>query len=38
MPTFIDSYPVNLRIIKWVQQLNPSITTIIARAARPRLR
>lgn len=32
MPTFIDSYPVNLRIIERVRQLNPAITTIIGGA------
>jgi radical SAM superfamily enzyme YgiQ (UPF0313 family) len=32
MPTFIDSYPVNLRIIQRVRELNPRITTLIGGA------
>jgi len=32
MPTFIDSYPVNLRIIERVRALNPQITTLIGGA------
>jgi radical SAM superfamily enzyme YgiQ (UPF0313 family) len=32
MPTFIDSYPVNLRIIERVRELNPQIITMIGGA------
>jgi radical SAM superfamily enzyme YgiQ (UPF0313 family) len=32
MPTFIDSYPVNVRIIERVRELNPQITTLIGGA------
>jgi len=32
MPTFIDSYPVNVRIMQRVRELNPAITTIIGGA------
>jgi radical SAM superfamily enzyme YgiQ (UPF0313 family) len=32
MPTFIDSYPVNLRIIERVRELNPQIITLIGGA------
>lgn len=32
MPTFIDSYPVNLRIIERVRALNPGIITLIGGA------
>jgi radical SAM superfamily enzyme YgiQ (UPF0313 family) len=32
MPTFIDSYPVNVRIIERVRQLNPSIIILIGGA------
>lgn len=32
MPTFIDSYPVNVRIIERVRELNPGIITLIGGA------
>ncbi|OGU16173.1 MAG: hypothetical protein A2076_05930 [Geobacteraceae bacterium GWC2_53_11] len=32
MPTFIDSYPVNVRIIERVRELNPQIVTLIGGA------
>src|SRR5512138_641640 len=32
MPTFIDSYPVNVRILKRVRELNPAVTTVIGGA------
>lgn len=32
MPTFIDSYPVNVRIIERVRELNPQIITLIGGA------
>src|SRR5512138_253024 len=32
MPTFIDSYPVNLRVMNRVRELNPGIITIIGGA------
>lgn len=32
MPTFIDSYPVNLQVLDRVRQLNPNVTTIIGGA------
>jgi len=32
MPTFIDSYPVNVRIMQRVRELNPQVTTIIGGA------
>jgi len=32
MPTFIDSYPVNLQVLQRVRQLNPGITTLIGGA------
>src|SRR5512138_2596492 len=32
MPTFIDSYPVNIRIIQRVRELNPNIITLIGGA------
>jgi radical SAM superfamily enzyme YgiQ (UPF0313 family) len=32
MPTFIDSYPVNIRIIERVRELNPQIITLIGGA------
>lgn len=32
MPTFIDSYPENVRIIERVRKLNPRITTLIGGA------
>ena len=30
MPTFVDSYPVNLRVLNRVRELNPQITTLSA--------
>ncbi len=32
MPTFVDSYPVNLRVLNRVRELNPQITTLIGGA------
>jgi anaerobic magnesium-protoporphyrin IX monomethyl ester cyclase len=32
MPTFIDSYPVNVRIMQRVRELTPQVTTIIGGA------
>ncbi|GAM09268.1 putative methyltransferase [Geobacter sp. OR-1] len=32
MPTFIDSYPVNLRVLNRVRELNPAVTTLIGGA------
>jgi radical SAM superfamily enzyme YgiQ (UPF0313 family) len=32
MPTFIDSYPVNVRITKRVRELNPAIITLVGGA------
>jgi radical SAM superfamily enzyme YgiQ (UPF0313 family) len=32
MPTFIDSYPVNVSIMRRVRELNPGITTLIGGA------
>ena len=32
MPTFIDSYPVNLRVLQRVRQLNPQIIILIGGA------
>jgi radical SAM superfamily enzyme YgiQ (UPF0313 family) len=32
MPTFIDSFPVNVRVMERVRQLNPEITTLIGGA------
>jgi len=32
MPTFIDSYPVNVRIMQRVRELNPGVTTLIGGA------
>jgi radical SAM superfamily enzyme YgiQ (UPF0313 family) len=32
MPTFIDSYPVNLRVLERVRQLNPNVTILIGGA------
>lgn len=32
MPTFIDSYPVNVRVMNRVRELNPGITTLIGGA------
>ncbi len=32
MPTFIDSYPMNVQIIRRVRELNPRITTLIGGA------
>jgi radical SAM superfamily enzyme YgiQ (UPF0313 family) len=32
MPTFIDSYPVNVRVMARVRELNPGITTLIGGA------
>lgn len=32
MPTFIDSYPVNLKVLERVRQLNPEVTIIIGGA------
>jgi radical SAM superfamily enzyme YgiQ (UPF0313 family) len=32
MPTFIDSYPVNLRIMQRLRELNPQVTTLIGGA------
>jgi radical SAM superfamily enzyme YgiQ (UPF0313 family) len=32
MPTFIDSYPVNLQVLNRVRELNPAVTTVIGGA------
>jgi radical SAM superfamily enzyme YgiQ (UPF0313 family) len=32
MPTFIDSYPVNLSVLQRVRELNPGVTTLIGGA------
>jgi radical SAM superfamily enzyme YgiQ (UPF0313 family) len=32
MPTFVDSYPVNLRVLSRVKELNPEVTTLIGGA------
>lgn len=32
MPTFIDSYPVNLRVLQRVRELNPDVITLIGGA------
>jgi radical SAM superfamily enzyme YgiQ (UPF0313 family) len=32
MPTFVDSYPVNLQVLSRVKELNPEVTTLIGGA------